>query len=340
MIILCYHRVLPEDDRAGSPFPSLAVTPEIFDAQMRWLSRHYRCLTLRDAVEERRRGKLHDLPAAVVTFDDGYRDNATFAAPVLRQHGVPATFFAISRLVDTDESPWYDRLARAIRKLESIDVEHTPPCEGPKEPRRWLQERLSSVSHDPARTIVAEAKELDAAFRREVVACAVELASVRPSNGTPDHADAIMSSQQLRELAHQGHEIGSHTRTHPILPRLAPAEIDEELAGSCADLSAVMGQPIVSLAYPNGDFNEVVVSKARNAGIRQAVTTLPGLNDPHRDVMRLRRVFVAQERLVGGSDRPSDALFALELTGAGDKLFLREARRGGTERPSANGVSP
>lgn len=327
LAILCYHRVLPEAERIASPFPGLAVTPEIFDAQMRWLARHYRCLTLREASEERRRRTANDVQTAVITFDDGYRDNATIAAPILKQHDLRATFFVISDLIGRDQTPWYDRLARAARLLQLAERSALLPDDDPGRARQWLCRQLAASHGHESSSVVESAKSLDPDFRREVVQVTVELAQrIAPESVVDDGNDRIMTSEQIQNLVRLGHEIGTHTRTHPILPRLAAAEIDDEIAGSCAELSTIIGQPVVSLAYPNGDFNEVVVSKARSAGVRQAVTTQPGRNEPHRDEMRLRRLYVAQERLVGPDNRPSDALFALELTGAGNALFLRRDR--------------
>ena len=83
ILVLAYHRVadLPLDPQA------LAVRPEHFRSQLRFLSEHYQILRLEDSwprVEK---------PAAIVTFDDGYADNATAALPILEEEEVPATFF-------------------------------------------------------------------------------------------------------------------------------------------------------------------------------------------------------------------------------------------------------
>ncbi|HSJ07311.1 MAG TPA: polysaccharide deacetylase family protein, partial [Longimicrobiales bacterium] len=37
-----------------------------------------------------------------ITFDDGYRDNVRYAAPLLERHGLPATFFVATAIIGTD----------------------------------------------------------------------------------------------------------------------------------------------------------------------------------------------------------------------------------------------
>ena len=54
--------------------------------------------------------------ALAITFDDGYRDNLTHAAPILARHGLPATIFLATGFIGTAEVPWFDRLAQRFKK--------------------------------------------------------------------------------------------------------------------------------------------------------------------------------------------------------------------------------
>ena len=68
-----------------------------------------------------------------------------------------------------------------------------------------------------------------------------------------------------RNAANGGHEIGSHTISHPDLSSLPLSQVDYELAGSRAQIDAqITTQKTISLAYPYGDSNASVVSIARN----------------------------------------------------------------------------
>jgi peptidoglycan/xylan/chitin deacetylase (PgdA/CDA1 family) len=89
-----YHRVtrLPDYDQ-------LTVTPERFEEQIAALKARWRVVSLAQAVSELEAGGP-PAPTAVVTFDDGYRDNLINALPVLRRHAVPATIFVTAGFSD------------------------------------------------------------------------------------------------------------------------------------------------------------------------------------------------------------------------------------------------
>jgi peptidoglycan/xylan/chitin deacetylase (PgdA/CDA1 family) len=81
-----------------------------------------------------------------------------------------------------------------------------------------------------------------------------------------------MSWDELRGLAERGFEIGSHTVSHPHLPRLTDAEIDRELADSRARCDEELGRPCRFLAYPYGEHDGRVEAAAERAGYEAAFT--------------------------------------------------------------------
>lgn len=84
---------------------------------------------------------------------------------------------------------------------------------------------------------------------------------------TPDQPElTAMAWQDLGDLAALGWEIGSHTRTHPKLTRLAETELEAELAGSRADCERELRARCTTIAYPYGDVDERVAAAATRAG--------------------------------------------------------------------------
>jgi peptidoglycan/xylan/chitin deacetylase (PgdA/CDA1 family) len=119
---------------------------------------------------------------------------------------------------------------------------------------------------------------------------------------------APMSWSELRDVAAAGWEIGSHTKTHPHLPVLAPEELAAQLVDSKSLCERQMERPCTSLAYPYGDTDARVVTAARSAGYESAAA-LPGdfgRHDPlswprigvyHRDDDRRFRLKISPKML-------------------------------------------
>lgn len=88
-----------------------------------------------------------------------------------------------------------------------------------------------------------------------------------------------LSSKQVRKMYRAGWEIASHTITHPDLTTLDPATLEQELAGSKAQLEKEIGVDVVNFCYPAGQYNDAVIAAVEAAGYRGATTVNPGLGE-------------------------------------------------------------
>lgn len=92
--VLMYHQVAPTGDPRTARF---RIHPEQFEEQLLTLRRlGMHTVSLRDWCEACRTNRALPFRAVVLTFDDGYRDFADHAAPLLLKHGFTATVFLVS----------------------------------------------------------------------------------------------------------------------------------------------------------------------------------------------------------------------------------------------------
>lgn len=91
---------------------------------------------------------------------------------------------------------------------------------------------------------------------------------------------AAVSWDDLRALADEGWEIGSHTLTHPRLTALGAQEVRQEVCGSKARIEAELGRPCSSFAYPWGLVDEHVEQEVRRAGYEVAFTVPRRMGPP------------------------------------------------------------
>lgn len=100
----------------------------------------------------------------------------------------------------------------------------------------------------------------------------------------------LMDWGEIRRLAGEGFEIGSHTLTHPRLTEIPEAECRRELGGARDLLEAELGREITHLAYPFGSFNSRVARLAAETGYRSAATVEIGFARGEMSPFGLARV--------------------------------------------------
>jgi peptidoglycan/xylan/chitin deacetylase (PgdA/CDA1 family) len=263
--VLVYHRV--NDD--GDPFfPSMPT--EVFAHQMEYVAAAYRVLPLEELVALAQRG---DLPrnALAITFDDGYHDTLTHAAPVLQRLGVPATVFLATGFIGTAEVPWFDRLALAFKLTRRRDALTT--AWAPRLDLATADQRAEALRQ----TLVAVKRLRDEELRQTVD-------RLLESLGAPDvrsFKSLMLSWEDVHALVGLGWRIGAHTVNHPILSRVSRRRARDEIEGSRAMIESACGQPPTAFAYPNGtpaDYTSAVTDLVRQAGFACAVTTRFGIN--------------------------------------------------------------
>jgi len=87
---------------------------------------------------------------------------------------------------------------------------------------------------------------------------------------------ASMGTDQRRELARHGMEIGSHSLTHQMLTRVPRDELIREVRDSKEVIEQELGTSVKTFCYPRGRFTPVVVREVCRAGYLGACSTLPG----------------------------------------------------------------
>jgi len=286
--VLCFHRV--NDDRDPF-FPAMPTA--VFERQMAYVARAYRVVGLDEMLDRTDRGELPG-NALVVTFDDGYRDNLTHAAPILARHRIAATVFLSTGFIGTAAVPWFDRVAGAF-KTATAGAFASPW--GAVLPLGSQAERLAALDATLGHLKRLPHEQLE----RTADAIAAELAAAAPAK------NAMLGWDDVHALRGLGCAIGAHTVTHPILSRMSPAGAADEIARSRRMVEAGCGVAPRAFAYPNGqpdDYSSTTMRLAREAGFDAAVTTRFGLNGRLTPRLELRRGGPAEHHL---------ATFALKL---------------------------
>ena len=228
-----------------------------------------------------------------ITFDDGLRNNVEVAYPVLRELGLPATFFVCPGLIGSGAWLWNHEARQRLQRL------HLAPEE--------VEAKIEAMKRLPFAARLAEEKRIRDATP-----------DFAPT-GEERHEFDLAGWAELEALDPSLITIGSHTLTHPILPSLDALHLEREISQSRAVLEEKLQRPVELFAYPNGDVDARSLDCVRRH-YRGAVTVEEGSVLPGSDHHLLPRLNVPGSRLRFALALHRDHFFATPTSQSGSQV--------------------
>ncbi len=269
--VLVYHGV-PRATRLGG------VDAMTFEQHIVFLRRRFIFVHPQDVYRRRVSGRPADV---LLTFDDGFRNNAEVAAPILRRHGVPAVFFICSRHSAPGKylSCAYLSALRQHFKGNGFTFRREFMDMSPGQ-REATMVRLAAY--------LAQLKPHPAALYQAIEEELPELEDFVSAEARRDECEG-MSPDQVQELAANPlFTVGAHTVDHPRLTLCEPQEILRQISENKSWLEQITGKPCSTIAYPYGDYNAETVECCRAAGLYRGYAVLQKLHcDRDWEVPRL-----------------------------------------------------
>lgn len=277
LLVLMYHR-FSEGEEWGKTSRATC------EKHLRYLTRHYRIITLAEAVSRMVNGDPVPPRSAVITVDDGYRDFFDVAFPLLAEYKVPATLYIVTGFVDGKCWIWTDkaRYLLAAAKADRMEFE----LNGKRISARLtdLPSRLNTAS-----SLNAELKKLKDIEKDRVLADLARSLNVELPEFPPQEF-APLSWDEARHVRAGHVEIGSHTETHPILTNVDEIRLESELRTSKTRIQEQFQTEAVHFCYPNGNVSPRERDAAEAAGYVSAVTTELKLCENNADKFLLPRI--------------------------------------------------
>lgn len=249
LLIFCFHGLyeskIQRDLNHIDPQTNMTVN-EFVDFIEYFLHLNYHFIKPDDLLESFHLVK--DRPCVMITFDDGYFNNA-IAIEILNRYRIPAVFFISTKYVIENKSIWSDIIYK-YRTKQGASIETI----------RKEQQSLKNYKY----TYIDRYIEQNFGIN-----------STKPWSDI----DRPFSEAELKEFSKNPFvSIGNHTHNHAILTNYDKEEIKEEFTLSNKILIDVTGFVPISIAFPNGNFNNRVLEVAEEVGFRFALTTKSNLN--------------------------------------------------------------
>jgi peptidoglycan/xylan/chitin deacetylase (PgdA/CDA1 family) len=274
-MILMFHHVRPWQERQFAPNRSLEVTPEFLELTIREIRALGFDIIGMDEVKHRlETPSAHARPFAAITFDDGYRDNITYAAPVLARLGAPWTLYVVPHFAEGRGRLWWIELEEALLRLERVEITIGADAIALDTRTTTQKQTAFNVLHDrlkagPEDVMLGAVDELCRAARIDMSGLVSDLCA------DWTEIEALAESPDVT--------IGAHTMSHPILARHEAKRVEEEISLSGKFIERRLSRPVKHFAYPHGDRLSVGTREfaaSTRAGYQTAVTTFPGHVSP------------------------------------------------------------
>ncbi len=73
--------------------------------------------------------------------------------------------------------------------------------------------------------------------------------------------------EYVQKIVSAGHEIGTHSRTHPYMSKLTKAQIQDELTTSAQAIEKITGKKVTLFRPPYGDYNNTLIDTCKEMGL-------------------------------------------------------------------------
>lgn len=286
-VIFLFHGVIEEQPHRVRNYTRKHLTKDYFAAVLRQLRQAGTPVSMDQILEAHRSGRPLPPRSFAITFDDGFENNLSVAAPVMADLDIPGTFYITTDFVTHNRMSWIDRIEWAMEthggatlKLpwDTMSFDATP-----QSAIKVLNSIRSHVKSDPS--IVPD----DFATMVQM-----QLGHAQPVFSSHDPVDKKMSWTEVHDLARgPGFTIGCHTRTHAILSFLSPSDLASEVGGALAILKQCGGIATHHFSYPEGlahCYSPAVIEALKASDIAICPTAEDGDNDVSTDPFLLRRV--------------------------------------------------
>ncbi len=197
--------------------------------------------------------------AVLLTFDDGFQNNAREAVPVLAKHGVPAIFFVCTGHLQSGRVLWFAYLSALEHafaapgfSLRGEYYDMSPECR--QQSMTKLRNFLLGLRPHPQAMYRAIADELPL------------LESFMSQDDVQEWC-SCMTAEEMAELdAHELFSVEAHTSDHPFLTMCSPEEARRQVLDNKQVIERVCGKTVTAISYPSGDYNRSILMMCRDLG--------------------------------------------------------------------------
>jgi len=244
----------------------MKLSEDDFDSLLDRLAISFEMVDLNEALR-RLSSKEKNANSIVITLDDGYKDNYTYAYPILKKRGIPFTVFLEAGAVNRTHLSWINKyfFIDKARGSSYFAGRYAQKC-GDKALSMKLAEVVSAEGNVEYGVKKIIKYDVDSVERDRITD---EIFKEAGGNEQKILDGAYLSWDEVKKMAKNGVSFGCHTVTHPILSRLTKEEARKEIVDSTKLIKENAGVDVESFAFPWGrawDYNKETIEILKEEG--------------------------------------------------------------------------
>lgn len=262
-LILCYHGCNPSPDFSlnGRHMPV-----NQFEKHLLYFKENFNVVSLDEIFRLYRESIIPDKKTIALTFDDGYLNNYTQVFPLLKKHNIPAAFFIVSSsLMDDNFILWPDIIDIIKAYSGKNSVEAAGITFKSKAGHGYYSDELKISLSDHIKKMGAERE----AFMNELRSKTNFSELVKK---VPVENYKFINASQVKSMSGSNLVgIGSHSHSHYNLGNIHSGLVKEEMTNSKRIIQETTGKEVMSVAFPDGSYNENVKKNCLEAGYKNLI---------------------------------------------------------------------
>jgi peptidoglycan/xylan/chitin deacetylase (PgdA/CDA1 family) len=227
--------------------------------------------------------------ACAITFDDGFENNYSLAAPILDDLNLPSTFYFSTDFIENNTMSWIDKIEYCIELKKKGEV-YIP----------WLKRKISFNSKKSKIILLDNIRYFvknNFGFNiNNFVNHFYDECNIPIINNSNTNIDKKINWKQTSILKNHGlFNIGGHGHDHLSLGLLSNKQLTLQIKKSFSFFKKRINLDLKHYSYPEGrkiDYNKLVISRLKSRGIKLCPTAIEGKNNLNSSLFELKRVLI------------------------------------------------
>jgi len=288
--ILLYHGVSNVKSRGIENYAMKHINQDNFYEQIKFIKKNLNILSVNELLEFILKKKKIKENSVLITFDDGYENNFTMAAPILEGFNVPATFYVSSGLMNSTKMFWTDILEDCINRTKKSKIII-----------RLGKEKIELKLKNPSEKVIS--LELIKKFckickkseKDHIVDYIIYATGVEPSEEASLNYRKLSWNQIKTMDSNKLFTIGGHSTYHDILSLQSIEDAKKDINLSIDLLEYNLQRKVFDYSYPEGQrnhYNKKIKDFLKKKKIRFCPSAITGVNKFNDNLFDLKRIMV------------------------------------------------